>query len=249
MPILKRAWFCDQSPGRGGIVTLGPSTGGGGGAGAFYAEMRVQTLASEYSACFGIGGSGFDLSNPIAIAVNLPQGSEGVVWSVASSGAAIGWGDPTRAEASGAGVFSDGDWAGLAFNTSTGLLWMRNATAAPTVWYGTSGAGTADPVTLIEGFDFSTAITGAIFLLGGVSQVGNADATRPIVTLNAGGSAFAATAPTGYVAFNAAATWNTADADSHLSFSGGNLVATVGTQIVGSNQPTAFVRSTVSKLR
>lgn len=251
--ILKRAWFVDQSPGR-GVYDL---TGGGGGSsttpGNFYVEFAVGALPTslEYSALFGICGSTFTLSNPIQLDNASAQGADGALyWVSVMSGTPVvsGQGSPAKPEGTGNTTHTAGDVYGLAFSTISNLMWMRRATVAPTLWYGVSGAGTSSPETGIEGFDFSSQVSGNVYLLGGASQPGNADVHHPTVTLNAGASAFVATPPTGYSAFNSDTTWNSLDKDTEIVLSNGDLTLTC-TAITGSNQPTTFVRSTLYRTR
>lgn len=247
MAVLKRAWFVDNSPGRGVFLVAGNNLDTE--AGAFYVEFTISGIpgAGEYGAVFGICGSTFDLSDPIDIDVNAAQGADGVIWNVSLINM-LGWGSPNRAESGGTHAHVNGDVYGLAYSTITDKAWARRATQAPTLWYGVGGAGTADPATGVEGFDFSTQITGNVYVCAGCSQPGNANAANPIVTVNGGGSAFAAPAPSGFVGPGSVLAFNPLDKDPPMVLSNANQTLTC-TLITGTNQPTSFARTTQYRQR
>jgi hypothetical protein len=92
---------------------------------------------------------------------------------------------------------TNNDWMGFAVDLTNGKIWIRNATAAPSSWF---GASAGDPVAGTNGFDISS-ITGSnvLFLL---SYCSNQNGIDEASTMNVGASAFAATAPAGYTAWN-----------------------------------------------
>lgn len=83
--------------------------------------------------------------------------------------------------------FSSPHTMGMAANFGTGLFWLRQVTS-PTVW---NAGGSADPVAGVGGISFSN-ITGPYFAACSISAAGSS------MALNAGGSAYAAAAPTAY---------------------------------------------------
>lgn len=86
--------------------------------------------------------------------------------------------------------FVNADTVGVAIDFGGNLIWFRN-TAGPTVW---NAGGTADPATGIGGQSIA-AITGPFF---GCADVSN---STSFLTVNFGATAFAASAPTGYLAW------------------------------------------------
>jgi hypothetical protein len=250
MPVLKRAWFVDNAPGRGVVPGFGAAVGSD--AAKVYAEFQLVAFqtALEYSACVGFCGASFDISNPISIGVAVAQGANGCVYSF-GNGKFLGWGDPSRPEHSSGAAHAVGDWIGIAIDTPNGLSWVRNCTQAPSTWYGVSGAGTADPVAGTEGYAFvaGTGITGAIYLCAGGSQPGNANVHFPSVRLNAGTAAFAAPLPAGYFPFNSSAVFSSTDKAAELTVSEAGLLVTVSSQITAANEPTAFVRTDKYRLQ
>lgn len=248
------AQFADHLVGRGVITTFTTSGGTALSGGKFYFEGKGVAFTSASEAAIGICGAGFDLTNPISFDVSPPPGvagAEAAFLTFKTSGAhPIGWGYPTGPPDTATSVVSTNDWIGIAVDTINSLLWWRNATASPTVWWG-NGSGAPDPVTGADGFSFdpstgSAPITGNVYILGGG---GNENTTPyPTLTLNTGASGFASAAPTGFSAWGSATTFNPSDKATEISLSGGNLTLTT-TDIAGSNQPTAFVRSTTYKTR
>lgn len=84
---------------------------------------------------------------------------------------------------------------GFAVDLTNSLIWIRR-TSSPSSWFGNNGAG--DPVTGTNGFSISS-ITGVGLYLAFTS---NQNGSAVSATMNAGASTFAATAPTGYTAWN-----------------------------------------------
>lgn len=87
------------------------------------------------------------------------------------------------------------DWLGFAVDFDNFLIWIRNATQSPTSWWGNNGSG--DPVTGSNGLLFNNYAGTEMFL----SFTSNANGDNQSVTMNTGGSAFIANAPTGYTAW------------------------------------------------
>ncbi len=261
MPTMRQAWFVDRSPGRGGIIISSVfSPAGGNAGGKFYAECQITAAFVTYSGVFGIGGSGLALRTQVGSdgfdnATAQPWMANGVFYSfnAADLTKGLGWGYPTRPITLST-AWQVGDWMGMAFDTINSQSWIRNATRNPTVWFGGTGAGTPNPVGAVQPNSFSgtsptSPISGNIYLIGGVSQVGNSNASHAIVTLNAGATAFVAAAPSGYSVFDATAIWNSSDAGAEITISGAGLICSNTAQITGPNQPYELVRSTISKLR
>lgn len=207
----------------------------------------------------------------------LGSGSAGLGWR--SNG---NWRIGGSEGVSGMSAPSSGQVIGIAVDLTNSLIWIRNVTASSTTWYG-ANSGTPNPATGTEGFSFSS-FSAAMYLCFSSNQ----NSTTPAVTMNAGGSSFAATAPTGFSAWNASDAWNTSftrpnlypsltlntgastfamtpptnfdpwdtsggttinpsDKSANVTLSGGNLALTV-LSTTGSNQPSAFARSTTAKI-
>lgn len=96
------------------------------------------------------------------------------------------------------GALAAGTIIGIAIDLTSKLCWVRN-TAAPSSWYGNKGAG--DPVAGTNGYPYAGFATAAVFL----AWTSNQNGVDVAVTMNAGGSAFAAPAPSGYSAWQATA--------------------------------------------
>ena len=220
-----------------------------------YWEIQINTTGSttglgngNYSACAGIAGPGFQLANPWQLNVNStgPTMANGLFWRFLRGGSVnIGWGYPGRPDVGPAMLDSPtGDWIGFAIDLTQQKLLIRNATEAPNLWYGQSYNGVFD---ITQGFDFSSVsgypITGPIFLLGGIGYGGGSNPNAEL-TLNISGS-FVAAAPVGYAPWGIGE-WSPSDITSGISVSGGNTL--IGGVVAGSNQPTAFCRSTTSFL-
>ncbi len=252
---LAKGWFCEHSVGRGAISLA--AVGGSNilSAGTFYFEVLVTTAGSEYKGCIGIANSSFDLTNPVAldIAAGNYSGLNGgcFISFRGSAGTTNGWsGDPGPSPNAFGTAFTLGDTIGIAGNTSTGRVWWRNATAAPTVWVGLTSGGTPNPVTGIEGYPFVTnaAVAGFVYILLGAGNDSTAGANYALMTLNTGFTAFVAAAPTGFSAWDSTSltVLNSSDKAAEITLSGGNRTMT-STAIAGANQPTAFVRSNTRK--
>jgi hypothetical protein len=254
-------WFADHSPGRGGII-LAKTPDGSQPGGKFYVEFQITASdvaggSAEYGVVCGICSSSFILHVPPAIdgfdnTSTIVSMANGAFYNFSNVTGA--WGYPAKPSAAVAS-WSVGDWLGLAVDTIRGWSWSRNATAAPSTWFGTStGGGTPSPVTGVQPNDFGAAsvsspIAGNIYLVGGVSQPGNSNVHKGILTLNAGSSAFVATLPTGYVAWDATTVWSATDKAAEISLSGGSLILSNTAQITGNNQPYAMGRATIFKAR
>lgn len=250
---LTRAWFADRSPGRGIINSVTNVAQSTSGRGKFYFEVQLISTLNFSQVMVGIGSATWQLNNPIDVAVNgtnVTQ-AEGAVTSflVPADNTSLGWGNPTRFTGQAATNYSANDWVGVAVDTINSRLWMRNASTAG-LWTGDGTGGTPDPATGVKGFSFATQITGGVYIVCGASEQGGIFCSAK---LNAGATAFAATAPTGFSAWDATGgtTLSTTDKAAGVTLSGGNLSWTVGvlTPAAGQFVGSATARSTTHKTR
>src|SRR6185503_10649395 len=86
------------------------------------------------------------------------------------------------------------DILGFAVDLTNSKIWVRNVTVSSTTWYGNNTTG--DPTTGTNGFSISALVGTALFL----AFTSNQNGIDESVTLNAGGTSFAASAPSGYSA-------------------------------------------------
>lgn len=236
-------------PNQNTTLTTPPSTGPG----KYYFEITVNaaSTASETSVLIGIANATFNLTKPIPLDFTSgtwsPQLDGGLFYKCSNTlgtAWAGGTANPNNLPFSTNYV---GRAIGVAVDTGNHLIWTRDTTN-PTVWYA-GGPGSPDPATGLYGFDFHNCAIGnsdLIYILCGCSQPGNSGvAIACQLTLNVGGSAFAATAPTGFTAWGTT-TINPSDKGNDLNLSNGNLTLTAGV-ITGTNQPCEFARSGTSK--
>jgi hypothetical protein len=150
--------------------------------GKFYFEMTCVSSGEDLA--WGLAKS--NQSNTSLLGSNNPSPSVGFRnsgnWRINNS--EIGSGIPSA---------PNNETIGFAVDLTNSLIWVRK-TASPSNWYG-NGAG--DPVARTNGFSISSLAGQALFLAYTSNQNGPADAS----TMNAGASAFAASAPTGYIAW------------------------------------------------
>lgn len=214
-----------------------------------YFEMSANGASSD-RVCIGLANASFNLVNPQALdftAGNYASLNGGVFVAFGNTGQApTGWAGAGGATPIVAGFpFTLTDVIGVAINTATRKAWWRNATQAPSVWYGAGASPTPDPVTGDNGYLLTSAnLSGSIYALVGMGFDG-VPGHHASSIVNFGATSFVATPPTGYVAWDSTTTMNPSDAAPEIVLSSGNLHVTI-TDIVGSNQPTAFVRSTTS---
>jgi hypothetical protein len=252
MPAIRRAWFVDHSPGRGGYQYLAAPLPGTGGKFYFEATMTASGPGENY-ACIGIAGGTFNLTNAWDLDVNGTGVAlaNGAFWSIKNSTTTIGWGYPTRPPSYNVLDFSVGDKAGFAVDTKNSLLWARNATANAAAWYGDNSGAGEDPVAGTHGFDFvnpaGTPITGNIFVLAGGYWNAFLNPPSPVLTVNFGATSFQAAAPAGFSPWDnsGGSTLNPSDKDANLTLSNGNLTATR----VNSGGGLSFARSLTYKGR
>lgn len=212
------------------VVTSGTTAGFGGGG---------------FTVCAGIANENFQLIDPWSLNVNStgPTVANGLFWGFIFGGDPNpGWGYPNR-PGSGPPCIAGGDWLGFAIDLVNQKLLIRNSTQDPNRWFGETYNGPFDPT---KGFDYSTdgglsPISGPVYILGGAGW--GATLPFPQLTLNLSGS-FAAALPPGVEPWGRGE-WNPGDCAPGITVAGGNtLIANSG--ISGSNQPTAFTRSSTS---
>lgn len=221
-------------------------TGGSGGGGKLYLEAQGISFNSDAEVFIGIADASFALANPISFDVAPPQGPHCVGLTFKTSGQVpVGWGTPDHPATVATSTFATNDWMGIGINTLTGRLWWRNATASPSTWWG--GTGSPDPVTGTDGFDVTGNLTGNIYVIVGAGNE-NTPGTNSIL-VNFGATAFAATKPTGWSAWDTTGESKFTDIDGHLTFATGALKITATSAIAGTNQPSAFARSNTYKAR
>lgn len=250
---LNKAWFADRSPGRGLITTATSTSQSTTGRGKFYFEAQLISALNFSQPMVGIGGSTWQLNNPIDVAVNGTNATQaqGVIASfkVPADNTSLGWGNPSRFTGQAATNYSANDWVGVAVDTINSLIWMRNASTAG-LWTGDGTAGTPNPATGVKGFSFTTQITGDIYIVCGASEQGGVFCSAK---LNVGASAFAASPPTGFTAWDGTGTTTLSITDkaAGVTLSGGNLSWTVGVLTPGAGQTvgSATARSTTHKTR
>lgn len=258
---LTKAWFADRSPGRGVIKTTTKVAATASTRGKFYFEVALTLEGGLSALLVGVAGSTFSLTDSIDVAVastNVTQAQCAVMsWGVPVADG-LGWGYPTRVGGGTAAPHVSfatlGDKIGVAVDTITGLVWFRNATTAGG-WEGDGTGGTPNPATGVKGFDISTQITGNIYITAGTNKNWfDGDTTHSTVTLNAGLTAFAAAAPSGFSSWDttSATKFSASDKDSRITLSGGNLVADTNMASPFVTPPfskTAMARSTTYKTR
>lgn len=241
---LRKGWFCDHAPGRAKLITGNGSLVGTKG--KYYFEVKVVASTSGSKVCIGIANSTFNLENhqPLDLAAGSYAALNGGCFiSVGNTGAVVnGWGGTGTPPSVGFTV-ATGDWVGVAVDTNTGFAWWRNATQAPAAWSGGSGVLTPDPVAEVQGYayDANATMSGDVYVLVG----GGNEGTTPLPSglCNFGGSAFAASAPTGYSPWNASDTLNPADVATEFVLSSLNLGYQVGIITPNANQYSAYGRT------
>jgi hypothetical protein len=171
-------------------LTATMTSGGGGGynlvrsltsqaSSKFYSEYTITSLVGSTDSAFGTAGSsasaaaGFDAN----LSGAMFDTSSGYFTNSASLGAT-----PSVAV---------GQVVGVAIDTGGKLIWLTNATTAPTVW---NAGGTANPATGVGGYSIAN-ITGPYFA---EAWVNHAAVGTTVITANFGASAYTGTAPVGF---------------------------------------------------
>jgi hypothetical protein len=138
-------------------------------------------------------------SGPLAWGIaTQAQSNTGVLWDtgVGLSGINESWILNGTNHATGAISNPANEIIGIAVDIDNKLIWYRE-TSVPGTWYGNNGTG--DPATGTNGFSFAAAPGAgqAMYIAYTYSEYGS---TQP-ATMNAGGTTFAATAPSGFLAW------------------------------------------------
>lgn len=219
-----------------------------------YFEVIYVNGTTSHAPQIGIASSAFQVTpSPWSLDVSStgPTCAEGIFWGLSAGGTSSqGRGYPTSGTTGfGGAAPTPGDIIGVAVNLVNHMAWIRNATQFPNNWYGSVSASTAEVEAAVKGFSFGPAgmspITGNVYILGG-SGWENFGSEFPLgsLTLNSAGP-FVGTLPTDYVAWGTT-TWNTGDSSPHLIFSNGNKTLITDQALPGSNQPSAFCRSSLA---
>lgn len=243
MALNEFGWFLDGSPG--GLFAdsaiVNPL-------GRYYFEATMtHGYDSGFDAaivCFGIAGAS---ALTVLTGGNLYNGAVqaqeaqliGISGNTLGSGRGTGY--PTQYP-NGAQGGTNNVYA-IAVNTTSCLMWSRDVTGGGN-WVGDGVS--PNPATDTSGFNFSTLISGRLYVFGGATQRNNTNYGSG--TLNLGGSAFVGAVPSGYSAWSATDTLNSSDKSASLTLSGGNLsfsLAGAG-DFLGVGQ---MVRSITSALR
>lgn len=196
----------------------------GGASQKLYFEF---TLTHSFVAGFDAGIAGFGIAGASAsLAAAGDWGSSasqiaeaeicGSIHNSQGAGSAIGY--PTKWVGINSGALNR--VYACAVHRSVKLIWFRDVTGAG-AWKG-NGTGTQDPATDQNGFDYSGVIAASIYAFGGVTH-NNFLGNYGEGVLNFGATAFVGAIPSGYRAWGAAETLNSADKSANITLSGGDL--------------------------
>lgn len=188
------------------LSTVGRTTG------KYYFEMNMGPTGEDL--WYGIATAAHSNNNTLIgnDTVSLAFDNNPTNWRYNASNSGSGMTGP-----------ANGNIVGFAVDLDNGKIWVRNATTAPSSWFGAAGAG--DPVAGTNGFSF-TPFAAATFL----AFTSNQNGTTQGVTMNAGASAFVAAAPSGFSAWNSNAVPSapSTDTTNWLQLTAANVVGDSG---------------------
>lgn len=115
-----------------------------------------------------------------------------------NSATATSWFCNGSSTSSGMGRVTSGNWLGFAIDLDNKKAWVRDATGAPSTWYGNGGAS-PDPATGTNGFDFSAIASTNLFPAANIA----AGEGSGSFNINIGEATLASAAPSGFTSLYA----------------------------------------------